>query len=125
MPSPSSLAHPKRLVLCQDPDGSHYHELGGVRLDRGALLLLQLNNETWIPGLYEWDGEAWEHYNPEQQPLFKMFLADPFEKTENRLLSVSFYLPTDAVLRIHPKWKRITNPPTPRKPRNRDRSSTP
>lgn len=114
----SSHAFPKRLFQSQGPDGEWFHELAGQRLERGTLLMLQLVDETWLRGVYTWDQPASDlSYDPSKPPLFQVFIADPHEAERSEPLTVSFYLPDDAVLRIDPRWKHLTEPRAPRAPR--------
>ena len=111
-----SLAQPKRLFLDRDEDGMPCHVLAGERLTYGTLLLLQLADNTWIPGAYRWDPPT-DPAEPLATPRFTMYLAHPDAADDSASLSVEFDLPPDAVLRVHPSWKRMMNPRPPRRPR--------
>jgi len=120
-PHDFSLAQPKRLFLDRDDDGVPCHVLAGERLQYGTLLLLQLSDNTWIPGAYRWDPPT-NSAEPLAAPRFHLFLAHPDEPDDPASAAVEFELPPDAVLRVHPSWKRLMNP---RRPRTRRRRSTP
>jgi len=114
-----SLAHPKRLCLDRDEEGIPFHVLGGERIDPGTLLLLQLADGTWLTGSYHWDVPSADRAAPWASPRFRVHLADPFTTADRPRLAVEFHLPADAVLRVHPSWKRAMNPRPPRNPRAR------
>jgi hypothetical protein len=108
----TSSAFPYRLSVVTDADGYRHHELDGVTIPRGSLLLLQLSDKTWIPGVYEWDQPGDElSFDVGRPPLFRLFLADSSQpRSSTSSHSVDFPLPADAALRLHPATRRILFP---------------
>ncbi len=121
-PHDFSLAQPKRLFVDRDEEGVPFHVLAGERLEPGTLLLLQLVDSTWLPGSFHTDPPPTDPATAWAPPRFRVHLADPLAASENEPLAVEFELPPDAVLRVHPSWKRLMNP---RPARTRHRRSTP
>lgn len=140
-PHDFSLAQPKRLFVDHDEDGVPFHVLAGEPVRDGTLLLLELIDGTWIPRSFHTDPLPSNPTIPWAPPRFRVYLANPLATTrsptdllataigstprdssESEALTVEFNLPTDAVLRVHPTWKRMMNP---RPARTRRRRPTP
>jgi hypothetical protein len=114
-----SEANPTRLLVAYDRETNFaYHQLAGRRLERGTLIQLQQSDGSWIAGVYEWDQPAWDlSFDTSKLPLFRLWLLNGLPNSQDPL-SVEFFIPSDAVVRIDPRWRRIVNP---RAPRKRDR----
>lgn len=117
-PHDFSLAHPKRLFLDRDEEGVPCHVLAGDRLVYGTPLLLQLADGTWLTGSYVWDAPL-DAADPIAPARLRLQLADRLANSDTPPLTTDIALPADAVLRVHPSWKRAMNPRPPRPPRTR------
>lgn len=113
----NSHAFPTRICTYRTEDGDMRLELAGSELVRGTLVQVQLDDETWLTGLLDWDQPSYDFsYDLSKPPLLTVFLRPGgLPSGAEEPLTASMYLPRDAVVRRHARWLRL-NSTRPKRP---------